>query len=312
MTQQPNGIHPIYSGEPKIHDSIEFDDGEGSAVKLPLAIKIIKPTKEDGTVWDQTNDAADHMRYAHSLNLPQLVQAQLPKRGSVIIVGGAPSIKDHLDQIRELSKNPRNFIFAINWTHTWLIQNGIVPNATVFFEIDTEPESVLKNAHKDVTYYICSHCDPRTFDQLKGFKRILWHSYPNSRAEEIVREELFANSSMCGGGIGTFTRTLTVAMFLGYRDFEIFGCDSSFPDHEKTHVEGYETVMDSKVDGIWIYAKNDSTGEVKRFRTIGPLALQHEEFKEYCRVNHAYFTMRVHGNGLLPWSHRQTYPSMYE
>jgi len=306
-------VHPLYSGEPKVIDPITFDDAAetGSSLKMPLGITVVRPSKPDGTTWDQTNDAADHMRYAHSLDLPVLSQSPLPRRGTAVIVGGAPSIKDHLDEIRELSKNKRNGIFAINWTHTWLIQNGITPRGCVFFEIDAEPESILKNAHSDVTYFICSHCDQRTFDHLKGFKRVLWHSYPNSEAEKVVREELFPNTSMVGGGIGTFTRTLTVAMFLGYRDFEIFGCDSSYPDTEKTHVDGYETIMDNKVDGLWVYAKNDLTGDVKRFRTIGPLALQHEEFKEYCRVNHGYFTMRVRG-GLLEWSHRATYPSMYE
>lgn len=307
-----NKVHPLYSGEPFAKDSITVVDGKGPDIKLPLCIKIVKPTREDGTVWDQTNDAANHMRYAHSLNLPELVQAPLPRRGSVVIVGGAPSIKNHLDEIRELSKDPLNFIFAINWTHTWLIQNGIIPNGVVFFEIDIEPTTVLKTAHPDVTYFICSHCDPRTFDQLVGFKRVLWHSYPNSDPEREVRNELFKDSSMCGGGISTFTRTLTISLFLGYRNFEIFGCDSSFPDDsETTHVDGYETPMDVETDGLYVYAKNDHTGEVKRFRTIGPLAMQHEEFREYCRANHMYFTMRIHGDGLLPWSHRRMFPSMY-
>lgn len=287
------------------------DEPKGQEVKVPLKINIVKPTKEDGTEWDQTSDAAEHMRYAHTLALPELFQAALPKRGTAIIVGGAPSIVNHLEEIRELSKDPRNYLFAINWTHTWLINNGIVPNGLAFFEIDIEPGTVLKTAHPDVTYFICSHCDPRTFDQLKGFRRVLWHSIPNSVHERKVKEELFTHSHMVSGGIGTFTRTLTIAMFLGYRDFEIFGCDSSFPDNSKTHVDGYETIMDADKDGIYIYAQNDKTKEVMKFKTIGPLALQHEEFKEYCRMNHGYFTMRCHGDGLLPWSHRQTYPSMY-
>lgn len=304
--------HPMYSGESEVDDHIIVDDGKGPSVKLPVKIKIVKPTKEDGTTWDQTNDAADHMRYAHTLKLPELVQAPLPRRGTAVIVGGSPSVKDHLEKIRELSKNPRNNIFAINWTHTWLINNKIIPNSTVFFEIDIEPDTVLKHAHPNVTYYICSHCDPRTFDQLKDFKRVLWHSPPNSEQEHRVREELFSNSTMCGGGIGTFTRTLTVAMFLGYRDFEIFGVDSSFPDDsDTTHVKGYETPMNVEKDGMYVYARYSGTDEVRRFKTIGPLALQHEETKEYWRVNHPFFTMRFHGDGLIPWSHRHIYPSMY-
>lgn len=288
------------------------DEPKGQELKLPLKINIVKPTLPDGTIWDQTNDAAEHMKYAHTLGLPELYQAYLPKRGTAIIVGAAPNVVNYLDQIKELAKDPKNYLFAINWTHTWLINNGIIPKGVVFFEIDSEPATLLKSAHQDVTYYICSHCEPRTFDQLKDFNRILWHSIPNSPQERKVKEELFTHSHMVGGGVGTFTRTMTIAMFLGYRDFELFGCDSSFEEGEKTHVDGYETVMDADRDGLYVYAKHTTTGEVKKFKTIGPLALQLEEFKEYCQMNHAYYTMRCHGNGLLPWTHRQLYSSMYE
>ena len=64
------------------------------------------------------------MRYAHSLNLPQLIQAPLPRRGTAIIVGGAPSVKDNLEitkiikarQTIELIKIP----IIIELTNKWL------------------------------------------------------------------------------------------------------------------------------------------------------------------------------------------------
>lgn len=304
--------HPMYRGEATVKDTAIVPDGCGGDVKVPLCIKVVKPTLSNGSQWDQTNDAANHIRYACSLGLPELKRVERPKLGRAIIVGGAPSINDHLDEIRALGNDPNNHVFAINWSHTWLINNGIVPDACVFFEIDVEPETVLQAAHPDVVYYICSHCDNRTFDSLKDFKRVLWHSPPNSEPEHAVHKELMPDGNVCGGGIGTFTRTLTVAMHLGYRHFDIFGCDSSFPEDGRTHAEGYETIMDPEKDGFYVYAKNSITGEVKRFRTLGYLALQHEEFKEYCRVNHAWFSCRVHDDGLLGWSHRQTYPDQYE
>lgn len=308
--------HPMYRGEVGegyvgATEPILVHDGLGSDTKVPLRINTHRPTLPDGTQWDQRDDAARNMRYAATLNLPQLTQRLRPRLGRAIIVGGAPSIKDRLEEIRGLAADKRNAVFAINWSHTWLIDNGIVPDNTVFFEIDAEPETVLKRAHPDVTYYICSHCDPRTFDALKDHKRVLWHSIPNSEGEHKAHEELFPEGHICGGGIGTFTRTLTVSMFLGFRHFDIFGCDSSFPDDGKTHVEGYSTIMDAEKDGFFVYAKSDQN-VVRRFRTLGYLALQHEEFKEYCRINHAWFSCQVHDDGLLGWSHQQTYPEQYE
>lgn len=290
-----------------------IDDGLGNPLKAKILFKTQKPTLPDGTEWDQTNDAANNMRYAHSLNLPVLVQKMLPNPGRVVIVGGGPSVKNHLEEIRTLASVKENIVFAINWTHTWLIENGIIPNACVFFEIDAEPDTVLKNLHQDCTYYICSHCSTKTFDALKGYKRILWHSPPNSDIERVTGEELFPNSALCGGGIGTFTRTLTVALFLGYRNFELFGCDSSFPDtSESSHVEGYETVMDPNVDGFYVYAEDEGKQEVRRFKTLGYLALQVEEFKDYCLTNHHIFSLRVHGKTLLRFVHERMFPDQYE
>lgn len=300
--------HPIYTGGHEDHPPIVIDED----VKHPIRFSMKKPDGEDGVERDQTGDAAEHMRYAATLNLPQLTQRDRPRFGRAIIVGGGPSVKDHLEDIRKLANDPNNAIFAINWTHTWLINNGIVPRGCVFFEIDAEPDSVLEAAHPDVTYFICSHCHQKSFDMLEGKKRVLWHSPPNSELEKVVREELFKDTLTVGGGISTFTRTMTIALMLGFRDIDLFGVDSSFPEEGKTHVDGYQTVMDNKTDGLNVWAKDVKTGAIRKFRTVGYLALQVEEFKIYCAANHQYFSLRVHGDTLMHYVHKATYPDQYE
>lgn len=310
---------------------IKVKEGGKELEAMPIRFKVVKPRKPDGDgqeEWDQTGDAANNMRYVATLGLQHLGRSPIPRIGKAVIVGGAPSVKKYLGKIRKLAKDPDNIIFALNWTHTWLIENGIIPDATVFFEIDVEPDSVLKKAHKDVTYFICSHCDRRTFDALKGYKRVVWHSHPNSPGEEKVSQELFPflwqkdtngkyvyGSHFVGGGVNSFTRTMTVALMCGYRNLELFGCDSSFPKQSKsTHVEGYETVNDVKTDSLAVHAKNEGTGEIKTFYTVGYLALQVEEFKEYCSKNHWLFALRVHGgeDSLLKYVHSVSYPQQYQ
>ena len=296
----------------KVEKLIAMENGF-PIVNYPIRFNLQKPKGPDGQPRDQTGDAARHMRYAHTLGLPEVTTVLPPRMGRAIIVGGAPSIADELETIRALATDPDNAVFAVNWSHTWLINNGVIPKGCVLFEIDTEPESVLKAAHKDVTYYICSHCSNKTFDDLANFKRILWHSPPNSPGEKEVAEELFKDATEIGGGVGTFTRTLSIVLALGFRSIELFGCDSSFPDDsESTHVKGYETANRVDTDAFYVYAKQKSTEKIRRFKTVGYLALQVEEFKEYCRVNHHMFALRVHGDSLLRYAHSMQYPNQYE
>lgn len=302
--------NPVKEGD---HIIVNDADETGCAVKLPVRFQVVRPTdKGTGLKRDQTVDACENMRYASTLNIPTLTKRPYPRRGRALILGGAPSLKDHLPQIKELLKDPANEAFAVNWTHTWLLNQGVVPNHCVFFEIDPEPDTVLLNPHKGITYHICCHCHRKTFDSLAGYKRVLWHTPPNSNIEKDVSEALFPNVDFVGGGITTFTRSITVALFLGFRHFDVFGCDSSFPDDSETiHVKGYETVADIKTESMHIYCKNEETGEIRRFRTTGFLALQAEEFKLFSDCNHSAYSMEVHGDSMLKFIHESAFPLNY-
>jgi len=286
---------------------------ETGAVK-PIQFNMRKPLDPvTGEERDQTGDAAKNMKYAATLQLPEVIRLPHLRMGRAVIVGGAPSIKDHLEDIKKLASDPDNAVFALNFSHNWLIDNGVVPYGCVLFEIDAEPDEFFAAAHPDVTYFICSHCHQKSFDQLANARRILWHCTPNSVAETAVSEELFPGATQIGGGIGTFLRTLSIALALGFRNIDLFGCDSSFPeDSPSTHVEGYKTSNNVETDAFYVTAKHDRPGATPRkFKTVGYLALQVEEFKLFCQHNHYHFALRVHGNSLLRFVHEQIYPEQY-
>ncbi len=284
---------------------------EGKESLAPKVRPIVVKPKKDGKEWDQTGDAANNMRYAATLDLPKLPLSP-PVPGCAIVVGGGPSIEDLLPEIKALVADPANRLFALNWAHTWLINQGVVPHGCVMFEIDVDPCQILESSHPDVTYYICSHCHPATFDGLAGRNRVLWHSPPNSPAEQVVFDEISPDELRIGGGISTFLRTLSLALALGYRSFDLFGIDSSFPDDaSSTHVSGYPTIVSAIDDAIYIYARDELSGEVKRFKSVSYLAYQVDEFKKYCAFNHQAFSMRVHGDTLLAFVHRNMYRHQY-
>jgi len=301
----------MYSPEKPEPEAVPTETGE---LASKLKITLVRPHDAEGNERDQSNEAAEHMELAAALGLPRLtMQPMLPEGHRAVIVGGGPSIESELENIRLLSFDPRNMIFALNWAHTWLLQKGIVPDACVMFEIDVDPCQILEAAHEHVTYYICSHCHPLTFEGLKGSRCVLWHSTPNSDQEKIVFEKLYSKDIALGGGISTFLRTLSIALALGYRNFELFGVDSSFPEGSKsTHVGGYPTIVDAVADAFPIYARDDKSGVVKKFMTVSYLAHQVEEFKQYCLMNHQLYKMHVHGDTLLAFVHRCMWAGQYE
>lgn len=220
---------------------------------------------------------------------------QLPEHeGSCVIVGGAPSIETRVEEIRNAAENPYNIICSINCVHNWLIACGVVPTVHVVFENDIDLSIVLDKPHPDVTYYVCSQCPPKVFDYLVGYKIVLWHYWDADKEYDRTIAELFPGEFMVGGGYSTLFRTVNIALLLGYREFDLFGVDSSFEDDDKQHFAGYPTKPDpAGLADIWV--------KDRKFRTLGALALQAEFLRKFCKDNPNDVKVRVHGEGLLPF-----------
>lgn len=261
---------------------------------------------------DQVEDAVRHIKHAATLGLPELMFYE-PTQGRCIIVGGAPSAKDHIAEIKALAADPSNAVFALNYTHNWLLENGVVPRGCLLFEIDADPTRILEKPHPDVMYFVCSLCHPGTFSGLEGSHITVWHAATDENKVAAVHEAFGPNAILVTGGATTFLRTIGLAIVLGFRKFDIFGCDSSFPQNAtSTHFEGYPAETKPDVDGFEIEARCDRTGDAKRFRTVGYLCEQAEHFRLFCQANKpAIADMRVHGDGLLRFIHEHDFPQFY-
>lgn len=259
----------------------------------------------DWDIWKQ--QALPRIEYAAALGLRSLIQLQ-PHNGLAVIVGASPSIVEHKKQIKGMQFEEGTAIFSVNGAHHWLVKNGIIPNIHVLFEHDLEnsEQALGGSPNSDVTYYICSHCPQNVFDDLAAYKRVVWHcSSPFEDYQEAIHKH-FPGQFMVSGGYSTFFRTLTIAMLLGFRQFEIFGCDSSFT--ETPYVAGYQ--QQTKEETVSVYGVGPD-GEAKKFTTIGGLAFQAAEFAKFCEHHHHELKIKIHGDGLLNFVHKTRYPEQY-
>lgn len=251
----------------------------------------------------QIKEALKHIRLSARRELPQLLIGP-ERRGKCLIVGAAPSMQRYFDEIKEFASKPGNFLFAVNETHDWFIERGIIPHGAVLFEVSKELIHLFRKPHPQVTYYISAMCHPAQFRALEGHRQVIW--YPFSDVPEHCQKMLEVGAHFfVGGGSTTFLRTINIGLQLGYRDFDLYGVDSSFTD--ESHMKGHSEDNGPPFDAVVC-----QNGETKTFRSFAYLIRQADEFRDWCQHHHHKFRMRVHGDGLLPFVHRSLFPTQYQ
>jgi hypothetical protein len=240
------------------------------------------------------NEIRDHVRSALKRRWHTIVQAK-PRPDAVAIVGGGPSLKDHLEELRAFN----GAIICVNHTLDYLMKNGIEPWGVVFGEIGSWKPSFLNNEYEDVWYLAASQCHPDTLDMVEGRKVLLWHCIQECGEDKIIRAH-DPKAVMIGGGNSVYTRAINIAHVMGFRDFHLWGCDSSFD--EQTHVyhdRPVEPVIEIEAAG-------------KRFKTTTRLAMQADHLRFFTRTFGGLCGFKCHADGLFPHIHRTMFPTIYQ
>lgn len=217
--------------------------------------------------------------------LPELAALAPATDVPLCICGGGPSIEGDAQEILARAKNGQH-VWALNGTHDWLIERGIVPNAA--WCVDSQPDNVrfYRKPRADVRYYIASRADPLVFDALKGLDVTLWH---DESCQQIV-----PNAHMLIGGGGTIgIKALPAAYVCGYRTMHLYGYDSSY--RQDAH-HAYAQPMN---DGETVYPVRVGEHEfmaaawmIRQVQTFGLIARK--------LANEHGCAIHVHGDGFLP------------
>lgn len=176
--------------------------------------------------------------------------------GSVAIIGGAPSIKKRVGQIRALKKSGV-MIWAVNGTHDWLLKHGIRPD--FFTTLDARAcNDFAKNPILDCAYIIASQCSPKTFKRLKGQNVLLWHvdneHYPREKIKKYAQKRGLNSIDLTSPkGCVTLT-TACLGANMGFENIILFGVDSSF--HGTQHA--YSQIQNENDETIEVHHDGQS------------------------------------------------------
>ena len=209
---------------------------------------------------------------------------------TAVFVSAPPNIENFFDQIRELSKDPNNYLVCVKHSHDKLIATGIVPWACVLLDPRPHVQTFIQNPHPQVNYLTATMVHPTSIDKLvEGKARILGYNALVGAGEEEV---LPKGSYLINGGTTAAVRGISVFHFLGFRKFKLFGYDSS---HEKP-----KNIKERTKTGQQKYYQINSCG--KNFWSDAELVAQAQDFEMLMKVTtpiEQAVDIEVFGEGLV-------------
>ena len=216
---------------------------------------------------------------------------QLPaKESSVLLIGGGPSMKNCIEEIREKAKN--SIIIAMNGSADYLAENGIKPDIQIGIDARAENLRFFKK-RSAAQYYLASQCDPAIFDFIGDailfhIALVDWDQYlPDTKPAMAI-----------GGGHSVGMYAMSLAYVLGFRKMHLYGYDSSYREDEH-HAYSQQSNDDDPVIEAYV---NDRT-----YKTTNWMVVQVNEFKDLSReLAQMGCTITTHGDGLLPYVAWQT------
>lgn len=208
--------------------------------------------------------------------LPFLTQ-QTEKSEPLAIVGGGPTLKHTISELREFSGT----ILVCSSAHDYLISQGITPDYAVFCDAMPSPQW-LKLKRSDCTYLLATQCDESLFEHLSDCPIVMWH------VNAELPEEVFGGRGRIEGGCTAALRSIALGMVLGYTDLHFFGVDSSFEDEKFAYPDDTDPheMLEAKING-------------RIFKTTLPLIAQAQDLQRICTNYGHMFSVTVHGDSLF-------------
>lgn len=276
----PKGIKIIcFHGYPKPHEC----DGW-----VPNVWKIGGGTPAEYEMVCNVDEGMLVRHIRHSLTLPHpWLRSEVAHDGHAVIVGGGPSLKGQIEEIRLREQNDQR-IFATNATYNWLFGQGIKSSAHVM--LDARRENTEFTPMDNPICYYASQCHPDLFDEVKKKSVVLWHPLIDG-IQGIIGNN--TGDNLVGGGCSVGLKAICLAFILGYRNFHLYGFDSCYEDDQ------HHAYVQPLNDGAKIV---DVMVGDRKFKCAAWMMTQAEQFKEMLpALLKEGCTITVHGDGLIPY-----------
>lgn len=236
------------------------------------------------------DDVIDNIRHNLTSGVNILSHAMQPHDGHAVIVGGAPSIRNFIEELKMRVKCGQNVV-ALNNSWRWCEENGIHVNSQVMVDARWENIDFVPPEGSPIHRLYATQCNKLVTDFAGKDCLTLW----NSLIMDLVPEFDKTNHMFwIGAGTTVGIRSIFLMFALGYREFHLYGFDSCY-DGEQGHAYPQTLNVGERVVDV-------ALGD-RKFKAAPWMISQVHDFLETAE----YFTglgcvFTIHGDGLLQYA----------
>lgn len=206
----------------------------------------------------------------------------------VMILGGGPTLGEHLETIRKMRADGVKLI-TLNGAYNWALDNGLIPSATIVVDAREFNNRFTHPPVADCLYLLASQCHPSVYEGLPPDQVWQWHTSA-PMIKDILEEHLGAKWFDVPGGSTVLLRAIPLLRMLGYYKFHLFGCDSCVRDKE------HHTYSQPENDERATYPVAVG-GRV--FHCHPWMIAQAQEWINIIKLFGSHFDAEIYGDGLL-------------
>lgn len=238
-------------------------------------------------------DIRNHIQENQKL-IKNWLQECLPNDETIIVVSAGPLMVPE-DILPEIEKGRK--VVAVKHALEPLRKAGIKPWACILLDPRPHVIDFVKDADKDVLWFVASQVNPEVTKQLLDFGCEVWGYHASVGANEYEFTGKQPNA-IIDGGSATATRGLYLLYHLGFRNFHLYGYDLSNPD--KPNLDERDMVGNPKYLEFSFTIRDENIDIKRCFYSEPQLMAQFEEIKEIKRSGKMNLT--AFGDGLVPFT----------
>lgn len=213
------------------------------------------------TLWASPYNQLYNLRFLEENTMVPYLKEVMPQDVPVVLVGAGPSLKKEVETLRE--NRDKAFLFAADSALTYLLDEGIIPDAFVSTESGKNMSFFANKKYKEIPAFV--KIDSRSA-MLQEHEALKIFGHDNGFPQKVYEKYGVPQSQYRYGSNG-MTALFSICDEMGVKNIIFVGQDMCFGTEKQSHVggrdEGFvenERFLRENNSGEWVQSRADWVG----------------------------------------------------